>query len=234
MQFSKCVNELNKSTVIVLFQVPSKPPQSITAESHVTLTTIPVRWTEISSRHIHGVLLGYKVRYQVIAVGQEKIEDQPITEIRVNASTLSLVLGNLEVFTLYRIDVVGYTIMGDGPSAWINAGMFSIILSVFISTMVLINDQSFGSFESMFPSPGARFSKVPKTFRARKAICETANRLFWKADLLTCFQGNKKQNGFSPFLRYKGNCDTRKWPVKFRDFRETGSCSFNPLDTDLS
>ena len=20
----------------------------------------------------------------------------------------------------------------------------------------------------------------------------------------------------------KGNCDTRKWPVKFRDFRETG------------
>ena len=24
------------------------------------------------------------------------------------------------------------------------------------------------------------------------------------------------------FLRYRGNCDTRKWPVKFRDFRETG------------
>ena len=42
--------------------------------------------------------------------------------------------------------------------------------------------------------PGARFSKVPKTFRARKAICETANRLFWRAYLLTCFQGNKKKN----------------------------------------
>lgn len=97
------------TTIITNQDVPSKPPQSITAES------------QISSRHIHGVLLGYKVRYQVIAVGQEKIEDQPITEIRVNASTLSLVLGNLEVFTLYRIDVVGYTIMGDGPSAWINA-----------------------------------------------------------------------------------------------------------------
>ena len=63
---------------------------------------------------------------------------------------------------------------------------------------------------------------VPKTFRARKAICEIANRLFWKAGLLTCFQGNKKKNNCevwriksSPFLRYKGNCDTRKWPVKF-------------------
>ena len=40
---------------------------------------------------------------------------------------------------------------------------------------------------------GARFSKVPKTFGARKTICEPANRLFRNADLLTCFQGNKMQ-----------------------------------------
>ena len=75
---------------------------------------------------------------------------------------------------------------------------------------------------------GARFSKDRKTFRARKAMCEIVNHLFWKADLLTCFQGNKKKNNYevwriksSSFLRYKWNCDTRKWPVKFRDFRET-------------
>ena len=37
---------------------------------------------------------------------------------------------------------------------------------------------------------GARFSKVSKTFRVRKTVCETANRLFWKADHLTCFQAN--------------------------------------------
>ena len=56
-----------------------------------------------------------------------------------------------------------------------------------------------------------------------------ANPLFWKADLLTCFQGNKKLNDCevwrlksSPFLRYRENCDTRKWSVKFRDVRETG------------
>ena len=69
-------------------------------------------------------------------------------------------------------------------------------------------------------------------FRARKAICETANRLFCGADHLTCLQGNKEKNDCevwrlksSPFLRYKGNGDTRKWPVKFRDFRETGPWS---------
>ena len=42
--------------------------------------------------------------------------------------------------------------------------------------------------------PEVRFSKVPKTFRARKAICKIANRLFWKADLLTFFPGNKKKS----------------------------------------
>ena len=37
------------------------------------------------------------------------------------------------------------------------------------------------------PLPGARFSKVLRTFRAWKASCQTAIRLFWKADLFTCF-----------------------------------------------
>ena len=41
--------------------------------------------------------------------------------------------------------------------------------------------------------PGARFSNVPKTFRARKAICKSANRLSRKADLLRYFQGNKNK-----------------------------------------
>jgi len=83
---------------------------------------------------------------------------------------------------------------------------------------------------------GARLSKVPKTFRARKAICETVNRLFWKADLSIWSQGNKKQNGCevwrlksSPFLRYKGNCDTPKQPVKFLDFRQTDPWSLSTL-----
>ena len=39
------------------------------------------------------------------------------------------------------------------------------------------------AFVSCTCAPGARFSKVPKTFRVRIAICETANHLFWKADL---------------------------------------------------
>ena len=41
--------------------------------------------------------------------------------------------------------------------------------------------RSWGPFlESPDNFSGARFSKVPITFRVRKAICETGNRLFWK------------------------------------------------------
>ena len=45
-----------------------------------------------------------------------------------------------------------------------------------------------GTFEKR--APGARFSKVPKTFRVRKAIRKTPNRLFCKAGLFICYKGN--------------------------------------------
>ena len=74
--------------------------------------------------------------------------------------------------------------------------------------------------------------KSRKRFGPEKPFKKLPNSLFWKADLLTCFQGSKKKIycevwrfKSSPFWRNtdRGNCDTWKWPVKFRDFRETGT-----------
>ena len=46
-------------------------------------------------------------------------------------------------------------------------------------------------------SPGARFLKVPRTFRARKAIRKITTCSFCKADIFTCCKGNKnKDNAF--------------------------------------
>ena len=87
------------------------------------MTTIPVVWQPINSDHIHGILLGYKIRYKAVAIGEEPVEDEPIKEEIVNSSTFVLVLKNLEIFTLYRIDVMGYTIMGNGPPATDYAGL---------------------------------------------------------------------------------------------------------------
>ena len=52
-----------------------------------------------------------------------------------------------------------------------------IVLYVFLSTV------SLGS--------GARFLKVPKTFRARKAIGKTPIRLFCEAGLFICCRANQ-------------------------------------------
>ena len=77
--------------------------------------------------------------------------------------------------------------------------------------------------------PGARFSKVPRTFRARKTIRKTTTCLFCKAGLLICCKGNKSKNKCKvscletpSFWRYKENYVTRNTPEKFRGFRETG------------
>ena len=82
--------------------------------------------------------------------------------------------------------------------------------------------------------PGARFSKVPRTFQARKAIRKNTTCLFCKADLFTCCKGNKSKNNGKvscletpSFWRYKENYVTRNTLEKFQDFRETGPWSLN-------
>ena len=47
-------------------------------------------------------------------------------------------------------------------------------------------------FHAFFPlGPCVRFSKDPKTLRARKAIRKTPTHLFCKAGLFICCKGNK-------------------------------------------
>ena len=82
---------------------------------------------------------------------------------------------------------------------------------------------------------GICFSESPeRAFRARKASSQTAIRLFWKADLLTCFQCKKNQEDCevwrrrtSALRRYEGNYVTRNRPEKFPDFLETGPWSLS-------
>lgn len=119
------MKEVLRKQFLNIFLAPSKAPNNVTARSHVTLTTIPVTWQPIDPDRIHGILLGYKVRYQAIAVGQESIEDQPILELKLTSSTLSAVLEDLEIFTFYRVEVLGYTIAGDGPASAAYAGLIA-------------------------------------------------------------------------------------------------------------
>ena len=72
---------------------------------------------------------------------------------------------------------------------------------------------------------GALFSKVPKTFRARKAIRKTPARLFCKAGLyIYVVKGIKIEitAKFRGWRRLRFEDTKRNAPEKFRDFRETG------------
>ena len=80
--------------------------------------------------------------------------------------------------------------------------------------------------------PEDRFSKVPKTSRARKYIRNSPTRLFCEAGLFTYWKGNKNYYNYKvsrlqtpSFWRYKENYVTRNSPEKFREFWATGARS---------
>ena len=63
------------------------------------------------------------------------------------------------------------------------------------------------------------FSKVPWTFRVRKAKCQISMHWFWKADLLAYFYCKKNKEDYevwwlrtSVLRGFEGNCGTRNGP----------------------
>ena len=74
--------------------------------------------------------------------------------------------------------------------------------------------------------PRARFSKVPKTFRFRKAIRKTPTRLFCKAGLFICCEGDKNHNNCKVSCLRRDAFFLKKRelsPEMYKHFRETGS-----------
>lgn len=105
----------------LLFTVPDTPPLDIKAESIWTTHSIPVTWTHIPSYLLNGILTGYRITYQAIEIGDCPHDENP-REVIVPPENTSTVLRELESFAVYRIEVTGLTIKGDGPSEVIFAG----------------------------------------------------------------------------------------------------------------
>lgn len=101
--------------------VPDTPPLDIKAETIWTTHTIPLSWTHIPSYLLNGILTGYRITYQAIEIGECPHKENP-REVILPPENTSTVLRGLESFALYRIEVTGLTIKGDGPSEVIFAG----------------------------------------------------------------------------------------------------------------
>ena len=106
------------------FLVPSHPPEQFKTINESSSTSIPLTWKPISDPfYIHGILLGYKVEFQMTHVAGRRLDKDADIVIRTTPpGTLSYVLTDLEIYAVYKIKIRAFTVKGDGVDREISAG----------------------------------------------------------------------------------------------------------------
>uniref|UniRef100_A0A8C4GWL9 Protein sidekick-1 n=1 Tax=Dicentrarchus labrax TaxID=13489 RepID=A0A8C4GWL9_DICLA len=89
--------------------VPSGYPVNVTADA-VSSTRILLTWSALPLAQKNGVILGYKVLYS-----EKDSEGPPSVQVAEGEGSMSLLLGVLQKYTVYVLQVLAYTQMGDGP-----------------------------------------------------------------------------------------------------------------------
>uniref|UniRef100_A0AAX7VLX9 Sidekick cell adhesion molecule 1a n=1 Tax=Astatotilapia calliptera TaxID=8154 RepID=A0AAX7VLX9_ASTCA len=89
--------------------VPSGSPVNVTAEA-VSSSKILLMWSALPQSQKNGVILGYKVLYS-----KKDSEGPPSVQVAEGERSVSLLLGALQKYTVYVLQVLAYTRMGDGP-----------------------------------------------------------------------------------------------------------------------
>ncbi|CAL8330915.1 unnamed protein product [Lota lota] len=89
--------------------VPSGAPVNVSAEA-VSSTKILLKWAAVLESQKNGVILGYKV----LCAEKDSIAPPSVTVVEGERS-VTLLFGVLEKYTLYTLQVLAYTRLGDGP-----------------------------------------------------------------------------------------------------------------------
>ena len=85
------------------------------AQNQTNLTAIPLSWEPVPPEFLHGNLVGYRVTYQAVYIGDLPVDSEPVISIDVGPPDTSLTLLNLEPLVVYRITVAAITNKGPGP-----------------------------------------------------------------------------------------------------------------------
>ena len=88
--------------------VPAAPPQNVSG-FNISKHEIRVFWEEVPSRDVNGMLLGYRVIFN-------ETSDDVFSE-SVEFPRMNVTLGFLRPYTFYSLQVLAYTIKGDGPKS---------------------------------------------------------------------------------------------------------------------
>lgn len=97
----------------------------MTCYNYTSTTSVNVTWLPFDDLYILERMLGYRVSYRAVRIGDENVEkgEAPTYNLTVRKTTLTIVIEGLESYTRYQINVSGFSRRGDGPSAITEGGM---------------------------------------------------------------------------------------------------------------
>lgn len=94
--------------------VPSSVPHPVSSSSYESPHKITFSWQPLLQSEINGQLLGYKVQYQMVAVGGELVTDSESLTEMVPPDENVFLLSNQSVYTSFRFKVAAVTTAGEG------------------------------------------------------------------------------------------------------------------------
>ena len=113
---------MNRTSLVVcsivsfsIFLVQSAAPHPVTASFHESPHKIAFSWQPLPQSELNGQLLGYKVEYQIVAVGGVRLvtDLELLTEIVPSEENVFLLI-NQSVYTSFRFKVAAVTTAGQG------------------------------------------------------------------------------------------------------------------------
>ncbi|XP_022798569.1 receptor-type tyrosine-protein phosphatase F-like, partial [Stylophora pistillata] len=107
--------ESGAQIVETLQDKPNGSPGALTATA-VSSQNISVSWDPVIADDRNGIIKGYKVNYQALPSGDMVSKFRNITSEEQNDNQ-TVVLDDLNEFTKYRIRVLAFTVIGNGPES---------------------------------------------------------------------------------------------------------------------
>lgn len=96
------------------FLVPSKPPESVTAEKLKGAESIKVTWSPVPFGFVNGLLMGYSIKYRRLITAEKEVL-RTVEETAIAKATDHSIRLDVQTYSVYDIKVAAFTQKGMGP-----------------------------------------------------------------------------------------------------------------------
>lgn len=103
-----CSSEIRKPSDVFLSTAPSAPPSDVELNM-ANESALHVHWNDVQLTHQDGVILGYRLKLQ------KEDGSLVVWNITVRADVHGYTFSDLLIFQNYSIQILAFTIKGDGP-----------------------------------------------------------------------------------------------------------------------